>query len=87
MDVYLGAPELLADVLAAEVAAPDEDEVGVGVDPEEDGMDEEGSVEGARPREARFPMALSELPLLDAEGARSRASVPPAAPSAKNFRM
>ena len=26
MDVYLGAPELHADVLAAEVAAPDEDE-------------------------------------------------------------
>ena len=56
----------------------------MGVDPEEDGMDEEeGSVEGARPREARFPMALSVLPLLDEEGARSRASVPPAAPSEK----
>ena len=64
---------------AAEDAEAVEDEagMGVGVEPEE-----EGSVEGARPREARFPMALSELPLLDAEGARSRASVPPAAPSA-----
>ena len=66
---------------AAEDAEAVEDEagVGVGVEPEE----EEGSVEGARPREARFPMALSELPLLDADGARSRASVPPAAPSTK----
>ena len=37
------------------------------------------SVEGARPREALLPMAVRELP--EAEGARMRARVPPAAPS------
>ena len=65
------------DTAEVEDAAEEED-VGVGVDPEDEGI-EEGSVEGARPREARFPMTLSVLPLL--EGARTRASVPPAAPS------
>ena len=69
------------DTADDEVDAAEEDEVGVGVDPEDDGI-EDGSVEGARPREARFPMALSVLPLL--EGAKSRASVPPAAPSIKS---